>query len=261
MQHLRVKKLQAGKIRWDTFSAGTKLALIDVTRHLSVAHDGLETKHIEFREMLKSIKQNRTAFQEKIKPIDDLIASKKKVVDEWIFQIAADGAALLFISAAAGLAIAAAPAIAFKAASAVASAAGGVDGFSISRTFKTFYSSMNWTEFQNSMVNLNLTRQSLTTAIAALDVIDESFRETIKFGSDLLVHLRKTQRRMDDFQNVNLVLDLAAKRSDQSPVNIEKKLKRQDLGEIADGWQAAGDICDVWMDSFNAHGAAFEMEG
>lgn len=64
------------------------------------------------------------------------------------------------------------------------------------------------------MVSLNLTRQSLTTAIAALDVIDESFRETITFGSDLLVHLRETQKRKDDFQNLDLVLDLAAKRSD-----------------------------------------------
>ena len=153
-------------------------------------------------------------LQGKIKPIDNLIDSEKKVVDEWIFRLAANGAAWLFISAAAGPAVVAGPAIALKASSAVASAAGGVDGFSISRTFKTFYSSMNWDEFQNSMVSLNLTRQFLTTAIAALDVIDESFRETITFGSDLLVHLRESQQRMDDFQNLDLVLDLAAKRSD-----------------------------------------------
>lgn len=93
--------------------------------------------------MIKSIKQNRKAPQEKIKPLEDLIDSNKNVVDEWIFQLAADGAALLFISAAAGLAVVAGPAIALKAASAVASAAGGVDGFSISRTFQIFYSSMS----------------------------------------------------------------------------------------------------------------------
>lgn len=132
-----------GELRWDTFPAGTKLSLIDVTRYLSIAHNGLENKHVEFREMLNSIKQNRKAFREKIKPIDDLIASKKKVVDQWIFELAADGTALLFISAVAGLAVVAGPAVALKAAGAVASATGAVDGFSMSRTFKIFYSSID----------------------------------------------------------------------------------------------------------------------
>ncbi|KAL2041095.1 hypothetical protein N7G274_006039 [Stereocaulon virgatum] len=163
------------------------------------------------------------------------LANKRKVVDEWTFRLAANGAALLFISAAAGLAVVAGPAIAFEAASAVASATGGVDGFPSSRTLTTLYSSINWGEFQNSIVSLGLTRQSLTTAVAALNVIDESFREATKSGSDLLVHLMETQKRMDDFQNLNLVLDLAAKRSDQFAVNIEKALERQDLDEIAHG--------------------------
>lgn len=48
MQNLCVKKRQAGKLRWYTFSAATKLALTGVTRHLPVAHEGLEIKHIEF---------------------------------------------------------------------------------------------------------------------------------------------------------------------------------------------------------------------
>ena len=47
-------------------------------------------------------------------------------------------------------------------------------------------------------------------------------------------------------------------RSGHLSVDIEKRLDRQNLDEIALDWKVTGDVCDGWMDSFSAQGSDFQ---
>jgi DNA-binding Lrp family transcriptional regulator len=106
IQSRRVKRLEDKGIRWVTFYTGTRQASIDASRYVGTANDDLE----------KSYREVETLFQ-KIKPIGELLAAKRKELRDYIFQLGADAAAVMFVGAAAALAVVSGPAVAFKAAS------------------------------------------------------------------------------------------------------------------------------------------------
>ena len=255
VQSSRLKKLENKGIEWKTFYKGTQQAIIDASRYVGTANDGLEKSYEELQSLFKKIKANRDVYETRMKPIDDLIAAKRKEVDDYIFQLGADAAAVLFVGAAAGLAVVSGPAVAFKAASAVYQAATKVDGFVTLNTFKTFYSKLNWDEFKESITNLRILRESLKTAVTSLDQLLSCFADTLKYGKDLQTHLRESQQRLTDFETVRLSRTAAAeKRGQDGSSVIAECLKDVDFEDVVKGWDAVGDRCDSWNDMFNAQG-------
>jgi hypothetical protein len=265
IQSRRVKRLEDKSIRWVTFYTGTRQAIIDASRYVGTANDDLEKSYKEVKALFQRIKENRNAFESKIKPIDELLAAKRKEVSDYIFQLAADAAAVMFVGAAAALAVVSGPAVAFKAASTVVKGATKVDGVVLTNTFKTFYSKMNWDEFRDSIASLSTLRDSLTTAVNSLDKILSTFSETLKYGQDLQKHLRESQRRLEDFEIERLSRVAAAeKRGETEAVVMERYMKEVDFEEVVKGWDVVDVGCDVWNDMFNAQGyslpADFELE-
>ncbi|CAN9199410.1 unnamed protein product [Alternaria alternata] len=265
IQSRRVKRLEDKSIRWVTFYTGTRQAIIDASRYVGTANDDLEKSYKEMKALFQRIKENRNAFESKIKPIDELIAAKRKEVTDYIFQLAADAAAVMFVGAAAALAVVSGPAVAFKAASTVIKGATKVDGVVLTNTFKTFYSKMNWDEFRDSIASLSTLRDSLTTAVNSLDKILSTFSETLKYGQDLQKHLRESQRRLEDFEIERLSRVAAAeKRGETEAAVMERYMREVDFEEVVKGWGVVDVGCDVWNDMFNAQGyslpADFEFE-
>ncbi|XP_014558042.1 hypothetical protein COCVIDRAFT_14800 [Bipolaris victoriae FI3] len=119
----------------------------------------------------------------KSKPIDELLAAKRKELKDYIFRLAADTAAVMFVGAAAALTVGSGSAIAFKNTIRV-------DGLVLRNTFKTFYSKMDWDKFHDSIVSLSILRDSLTTVVNLFDTILATFSDTLNYGQDLQRHLR-----------------------------------------------------------------------
>ncbi|KIW24487.1 uncharacterized protein PV07_10198 [Cladophialophora immunda] len=252
VQGKRLKKLESKDIEWMTFYKGTQQAIIDASRYVGTAKDGLEKSYKEFQSLSKLIKDNRDMFDAKIKPVDALMAVKQKEVDDYIFQLGADAAAVMFVGAAAGLAVVAGPTVAFKAASAALEAANKVDGFNTRNIFKTFYSKMNWDEFKASMTSLSALRDSLKTAVDSLDGLQQSFSDTLKYGKDLESQLRETQQRLTDFETARLIR--TEKHGQDAAAVLADYLKDVNFEELIKGWDTVGDRSDYWNDVFNAQG-------
>ncbi|EMD87397.1 hypothetical protein COCC4DRAFT_59266 [Bipolaris maydis ATCC 48331] len=83
---------------------GTQQAIIDASRCVSTANDDLEKSYQEMQALFQKIKDNRNAFESKIKPIDELFAAKRKELNDYIFQLGTDAAAITFVDVAAALA-------------------------------------------------------------------------------------------------------------------------------------------------------------
>lgn len=265
IQSRRVKRLEDKGILWVTFYTGTRQAIIDASRYVGTANDDLEKSYREVQTLFQKIKDNRNVFELKIKPIDELLAAKRKELSDYIFQLGADAAAVMFVGAAAALAVVSGPAVAFKAASTVLQGATKVDGVVLTNTFKTFYSKMNWDEFRDSIASLSTLRDSLTTAVNSLDKILSTFSDTLKYGQDLQKHLRESQKRLEDFEIERLTRVAAAeKRGKTEAAVMERYIKEVDFEEVVKGWGAVDVGCDVWNDMFNAQGYSlpvdFELE-
>ncbi|KAJ5023312.1 hypothetical protein PSV08DRAFT_404671 [Bipolaris maydis] len=84
---------------------GTQQAIIDASRCVSTANDDLEKSYQEMQALFQKIKDNRNAFESKIKPIDELFAAKRKELNDYIFQLGTDAAAITFVDVAAALAV------------------------------------------------------------------------------------------------------------------------------------------------------------
>ncbi|UKZ81635.1 hypothetical protein TrVFT333_009407 [Trichoderma virens FT-333] len=264
-QPMRIQMLHSGEVDWEEFYMETNSAFLDAIKVAGKAHDVLESRHVEFQKMLKAIKQNRAAFEAKIKPIDEAIAAKVKKVDEFIFQRAADAATMLFIGVTAGLAIVAGPKVAFDAASnAYSAVSGNVEGYSVSNTFKTFYSEMNWKEFADSMISLGGARKAAVNAVDGLEAISEVFDESVKCGSSMLSHLREMQNRLRDFHEKRLEALLTSRNYKVSQslkdADIEKaatELSEKQLTELVKSWEDLTDVCTAWIDGYNQHGVSY----
>lgn len=119
VQSRRVKRLEDNRILWETFYTGTQQAIIDASRYIGTVKHDLETSYKEVQALFQKIKDNRNAFELKIRSIDELLAAKRKELNNYIFQLAAEAAAVMFVGAAEALAVVSGPAVAFKAASTV----------------------------------------------------------------------------------------------------------------------------------------------
>ncbi|EUC28714.1 hypothetical protein COCCADRAFT_30083 [Bipolaris zeicola 26-R-13] len=98
----------------------------------------------ELQALFQKIKHDRNACKLKSKPIDELLAAKRKELKDYIFRLAADTAAVMFVGAAAALTVGSGSAIAFKNTTRV-------DGLVLRNTFKTFYSKMDWDKFMTAL--------------------------------------------------------------------------------------------------------------
>jgi hypothetical protein len=125
MQASGIERLAKGRKTWSAFAGQYTLRMTNSVHFAEKAYDETYSSHKLYRELYKSVQRNKDMFNLKAKELDTLIGGKRKVISDHNFQVAADGATLLVISAAAGLAIFKGPEIAFKAASAAYSVAGG----------------------------------------------------------------------------------------------------------------------------------------
>ncbi|EMD59406.1 hypothetical protein COCSADRAFT_185265 [Bipolaris sorokiniana ND90Pr] len=105
VQSRRVKRLEDNRILWETFYTGTQQAIIDASRYIGTVKHDLETSYKEVQALFQKIKDNRNAFELKIRSIDELLAAKRKGLNNYIFQLAAEAAAVMFVGAAEALAI------------------------------------------------------------------------------------------------------------------------------------------------------------
>ena len=242
-QTFRISSFVGGRTSIATLLTDTKSLLYDTVRYAETAYDTEWEQAAEFESMHDDISANIKAVDAVIESLDGEIAKKQKALKQYITRIAADGIAIMFVSAVAALALVAGPAVAFKAVTGATGLAEKAD-VPISQTFRTFYAPMDIEEMAASIASLKQFQSELKTVAKELAAALKIFRHAATGGDRILTQLREMQQRITDVQEYRT----------SHPDKARMTLGPDNMSDIQLALAATHDACEEWTNAFFANG-------